>query len=219
MAKKSPAKPAAPSNPAKSKKLSSRMHAGVLAALDDPTSRLRTLFSADGLVSPATICLELRSTYPPYSFEEPISTSTIAFSPSSPAPTVMTILLTVNLASYPFDVLEGSISGDIYTTADTLWRATSGLSVDGVAFNLTFERGPLLTVSGGSTPLNPSASPAGAVSSGGEHQMTISGFSLFTSSSAPNYSPVAGSVYTALYFFDHAETFYPCRILFKGWQD
>ena len=212
-------KPTARSNAEELAKRSSHKLAEVLAALDAPNSRVKAAL-AETIISPATICLQLQTTFPPFVFAESGTISSVPdSSSSSPTPTVMKILLTLNLASYPFDVLDGSISGDIYTFPTTIWKPVPGLQLGGADINLEFERVLSFVTLGAAAPLNSTPSLAETRLFGaGPRRIRIGGYALYTSPSEPKYSPLSGSVYNSWYLFDDVEPFYPSKMLLKGWQ-
>jgi hypothetical protein len=65
---------------------------------------------------------------------------------------------------------------------------------------------------------------AGAISATGTSHtaVRILGYPLYSATSAADqttiFSPLSGSVYGGFYQLDEAPVFYPCQILFKGWE-
>jgi hypothetical protein len=110
------------------------------------------------------------------------------------APAVFDIELTVNVNSYPFAVLEGSIGGGICTVFGTFWTVTSGSF--GTRLNIEAERMP---------PAN--APEAEAMITGPcSKTLTISG-----EFQAPDS-------YAGVYGFDGDTADFIHTTLFKGWQ-
>lgn len=190
--------------------------AELLVALTKRSGRLAAL--SDMPANPATLCLELLGTGLGFSIREPTSRRrSISFSPSpvaaSPVQTVINIQLTIDVSQFPFPLLDGSISGDDFnappgkrwqlsTASDTALRDAFGLLFELVS--LPFAQRTVVQPPGTShTAVGIAGSPFYSATSGAE--TTI-------------FSPLSGSVYVGFYQLDNLRVFYPCRMLFKGWE-
>jgi hypothetical protein len=173
--------------------------------------------------NPATLCLELLGTWPGWLLREPAShRRSVSFSPppaaAPPAQTVINIQLTIDVSRFPFPLLSGSIGGDGFQAPPVkTWQLSTAPPASTAlrdVFVLVFELVAL-----------PIAElTAGAISATGTSHtaVRILGYPLYSATSAADqttiFSPLSGSVYGGFYQLDEAPVFYPCQILFKGWE-
>jgi hypothetical protein len=164
---------------------SAAQHEGVKMT-DKPDRPPTALFDATGIrrqaaaeqTGIATACLELHG-----------------FGPET-SPSVFQIQLVVNVNSYPFIVLEGTIGGDIGRAVGTSWIVTEG------------SFGPYLLIEAKNTPLvNAPADAAALHVELGSQTVSISG------------DLQAPDSYAGVYGFDKYTSEYAHTTLFKGWQD
>jgi hypothetical protein len=195
--------------------------ADLLAALSEGSGPLLAPLS-DMPANPATICLEVRGTWPAgtggvgrresASRRRSISFSPVPASPASAsgAQTVMSIQLTIDVSRFPFPLLNGSISGDIPTAPGTTWRLSTNPSYPAAsflseAFYLVFELGPLLIAERITNTIPATdASPTA--------------FFVFGRPFANQTMSFSPLIYTGFYQLGAGSLFNPCQILFKGWQ-
>ncbi len=122
----------------------------------------------------------------------------------SNAPTVIDIQAVVDLNTYPFVVLEGSIRGNLYTAPGTGWKVTSGY------FGTPNSRYPFsLFIEAEASPLGNAATAARPVLPAGTVHQKIS--IVCALSELPNAFP-------GYFFLDDEAAFFGCTVLFKGWQ-